>query len=579
MSEVIEKYIEENIFFESDNYKKVFRDAMEFLGVETEEALDSFMSPSLADFNDPHLMKDMDKAVKYLKKAIDSNNRICLFGDYDADGVTSTALFVRVLRELKHNNFFYFIPDRQKDGYGISEENIQKVIKEADLVITADNGIREIDSLHDLSVPVILTDHHDPFVGGEEIKKLHKNGRIIKEGEQLMAIPDVEAIINPKRIDCDYPNESLAGVGVLFKLFQGLYKELGKPQKDLLQFLDLVAAGTVADLVPQFDKKYQDTEVRLMTALGIQMMNENPSVWVQNYKAINQKDTIVFADLGFSLGPNLNAPSRMGSAYPAVTFLIEDDFDLSRELAAKLKDINEERKKLQQRAIEQSKDSIFKTDNVVITILDEEFDSGIAGLVAGYHEGEEKRPSITFCQRVVDGEKILTGSCRSIDGVSIINALTETAKDIGQFRFGGHDQAAGLSLEEEKIDQFKEKIDEKLSVYNIQELSRELDFDLELPISKIEHRIVSFIDQLYVPVTFVSKENTIYSPPMTLRNPDWARVFLEKDGVRYQAMNWKKTKELIDNYQADTESTISVSYQLSFFRDDISISITEFKFD
>src|SRR5690625_306787 len=102
---------------------------MEFLGVETEEALDSFMSPSLADFNDPHLMKDMDKAVKYLKKAIDSNNRICLFGDYDADGVTSTALFVRVLRELKHNNFFYFIPDRQKDGYGISEENIQKVLK------------------------------------------------------------------------------------------------------------------------------------------------------------------------------------------------------------------------------------------------------------------------------------------------------------------------------------------------------------------------------------------------------------------------------------------------------------------
>src|SRR5690625_160522 len=160
---------------------------MEFLGVETEEALDSFMSPSLADFNDPHLMKDMDQAVKYLKKAIDSNNRICLFGDYDADGVTSTALFVRVLRELKHNNFFYFIPDRQKDGYGISEENIQKVIKKADLVITADNGIREIDSLHDLSVPVILTDHHDPFVGGEEIKKLHKNGRSEEHTSELQS--------------------------------------------------------------------------------------------------------------------------------------------------------------------------------------------------------------------------------------------------------------------------------------------------------------------------------------------------------------------------------------------------------
>lgn len=558
-------------------YKEALEKIFIHLGIKDKEAIKSYLKPSLKDFNDPSLMKDMDIALEVISKTIDENGRIILFSDYDADGVTSAALFVKVLRHMGYDNFDYFIPDRQKDGYGVSKKNLEKVSKEADLIITSDTGIREINSIKNNPVPVIVTDHHEPITGEyEDLMKSHPNGVFIKKETTSMVIPDAKAVINPRRIDCDYPNECLAGVGVLYKMFQGLFKKRGLPIMELLVYLDLVAVGTVADLVPQFDAKYQDTENRLITALGLQMMNNDPDTWLKSFKVIHRKQKIEFNDLGFSIGPNLNAASRMGSAYPAVNFLTEEDSELSLELCAGLKDINEDRKRTQREAADSVDFEKDSSRNIVVTVLNEKYDTGVAGLVASELSDKNKSPAIVFCVKEVDGEKLLTGSCRSIDGVSIIDALTKTEKKIGTFRYGGHKQAAGLTIKENDYEDFKEEIIKIMNNVNMDSLRGELSFDIELPLCELDHDVVGLLNSSYVNVKLISRNNIMYSPPTPLKNPKWSRLFLDSRGERYQAMLWKNSEEVAEEYQNNNINSIDIVYQASFFNGNISISINNF---
>lgn len=302
----IETILKEKYKFSTETDIKNFSKIINFIGIK-EKALESFLSPSLKNFHHPFEMKDMEIGVDLLLEMLDSGKKILFYGDYDADGITTTSLFITGLKELGYTNIDWFIPNRHIEGYGVDKRRVETFVKEYDLIVTGDTGIREIETLQSLPIPVIVTDHHEPIIteNESELKKYSPSGKIIKEDKLNMIIPAVEAVINPKRIDCPYKNKCLSGVAVIFKMLQGIYIKKSLPQADLLKHLDLVALGLVADLVPQFDKENQDIEVRLMTALGLQVMNANPKSWLQSLMDISGKETIQYTDLGFFLGPRL----------------------------------------------------------------------------------------------------------------------------------------------------------------------------------------------------------------------------------------------------------------------------------
>lgn len=433
------------------------------MGIESGKAVKTFMNIKEQPFHSPFLIKEMDKAVERIITAVQHNQKIIFHGDYDADGVTTTALFVKGMKHLGVNVDWY-VPHRHKDGYGLHIRNMKRFEEEGyDLLITGDTGIKEMETISKMTMDVIVTDHHEPFVvsNKEDLSQYLTNSQIIEKDGLFMAIPKAIAVVNPKRIDCEYPNESLSGVAVMFKLLEALYLQLGVPTDYLYQQLDLVATGMVADLIEQVDRKNEDLEARKIIVEGLKMINNKQNVWSRLLSTLVTKQDVTITDLGFQFGPHLNAPGRMDSPNIAVEFLIEEDEKKAKKLLKELKKINKQRKEFQKQGTETANVILSNQDpssfsHSVVVKLPSEFHSGIVGLIASQLVQQYVVPVIVMAEKEIDGKLYLTGSCRSIEGISVLEALMETEKEFGEYRYGGHEMAAGCTIEADRFEEFKE---------------------------------------------------------------------------------------------------------------------------
>ena len=394
-------------------------------GIRSADAARAFLHPEEAPFHDPFLMADMEPAVQRIQKAIHCGEPIVVYGDYDVDGMTSTALLLRNIRALG-GNVSYYIPNRFTEGYGINLPALQQIAAGGcGLLVSVDCGIASVQPVEEMRsvMDIVITDHHLP-------------------GSEL---PPALAVVNPHREDCFYPDKDLAGVGVAFKLVQALrQREEKKPWAD---DLDMAALGTVADLVPLIG------ENRKIVQLGLARMAENPCRGIQALIEVSGIDgkKINTGMVGFQLAPRLNAAGRIESARRGVELLLSEDAKEAERIASGLNELNTERRDLEQEILTEAEMMLadFTQDVPAVVVAGEDWNPGVIGIVASRLVEQYYRPSIVLTRQ---GD-VYKGSCRSIHGLHMYHALAACRETLIQF--GGHEMAAGLSLECARLEEFR----------------------------------------------------------------------------------------------------------------------------
>lgn len=395
--------------------------------------LDEFLSHDLPDL-DPYAFPDMDKGAQRIKNAIDNKEKILIFGDYDCDGVTSTALLYLFLREMEAD-VSYYIPSRLKDGYGMNMEVIKKIADDGvNLIITVDNGIssnNEIDFANSLGIDTVITDHHLP-----------------KE-----ELPNAVAVIDPHRIDCNLDFKDFAGVGVVFALTLAITDN--SPEAMLFKYSDLVALGTVADVMPL---KHEN---RSIVWYGLRKINYRASTGVKALLGASgaKFGEITAGTLAFTAAPRINAAGRMGDASRAVEMLISDNYARATEIAVELDDENVIRQKVEQEIYAAAYEIIIKEkyyNNRVIVVAKDGWHEGVLGIAAAKIAETFSKPTILLSRKQIDSA--YKGSARTVGNFNIYNAIDSAAEFL--VRYGGHDKAAGLTVSEENLSDFRNKINE-----------------------------------------------------------------------------------------------------------------------
>jgi single-stranded-DNA-specific exonuclease len=422
-------------------------------GIETYEEAKTFFRPSFEDLHNPFLMKDMDKAVDRIENAIANSENILVYGDYDVDGTTSVALLSSYLK-TKTENVATYIPDRYDEGYGISYKGIDFAHdNDFSLIIALDCGIKaieKVDYAKEKGVDFIICDHHRPG----------------------NTIPDAVAVLDPKREDCEYPYKELCGCGVGFKLVQALALKDGKTIEDLVEYLDLVATAIGADIVPITG------ENRALAYFGLQVINEKPRMGFKTIIQQLKKDKLTNTDVVFIIAPRINAAGRMKHGNHAVTLLTETDFNLAAEYALEIEQFNTDRRETDKKITEEALLQIeeHKEQKRFTTVVyDESWHKGVIGIVASRLIETYYRPTLVFTK---SGDK-LAASARSVSGFDVYNALEACSEHIEQF--GGHKYAAGLTLNEENYEAFKQAFED--------EVSKTIDKSLLIPEIKIDNQI------------------------------------------------------------------------------------------
>lgn len=438
-------------------------------GITTFEEAKHFFRPSLDNLHDPYLMKDMDKAVDRIERAIVNNENILIFGDYDVDGTTSVSLMYAYLITY-YPNITTYIPDRYEEGYGVSYQGIDFASdNEFSLIIALDCGIKAIDKVAYATkkeIDFIICDHHKP---GENI-------------------PKASAVLNPKRKDCSYPYKELCGCGVGFKLIQALALNQGKTIHDLTHYLDLVVTAIAADIVPMTG------ENRILAYYGLQVINSNPRIGIKVLIHQLDKKEISISDVVFIIAPRINAAGRIKHGNYAVSLLIENNFEDALEIAASIEQFNSNRKELDksitQAALYQIIDS-NETENHATVVYDDDWHKGVIGIVASRLIETYYRPTVVFTK---SGEK-LAASVRSVKGFDVYNALEACEEFIEQY--GGHKYAAGLTIEPEKYESFKKKFEEVVKeTIDTKLLTPEIVIDTELDFTEITPKFFRIIKQM-----------------------------------------------------------------------------------
>ena len=411
------------------------------------EETKEFLNPAQTAYHDPFLLKDMDKACARLAKALAAQEKICIYGDYDVDGISSTALLVTVLKNLGMN-VDYYLPDRHSEGYGLHTASLDKLIPRYDLIVTVDCGITAIEEIAYAKdkIDIIITDHHLP----------------------REALPEALAIVNPNQAQCPYPCKNLCGVGVAFKLCQALYQTLHKDPAELEQYLDIVALGTVADIVPLIDenRRFVQKGLNNIRNLGMQELLK-----ICNYET----DTVNTGHIGFGVAPRLNAAGRLTHASNAVELLLTDDKAVAAEKSRYLDAENKKRQDIVEDIFNQAVAMVEKAQtgqDKIIIVVGENWHEGVIGIAASRLQEKYYRPIIIIA--VNDG--IGKASCRSIEGFHMKNALDFCANDF--VVYGGHSMAAGFTIEAAKIAAF---------TAHIKDYAEEnLPEDILTPVCKIE---------------------------------------------------------------------------------------------
>jgi len=436
-------------------------------GISPEES-PAFLEPRLEDLNDPFLMRDMDKAVERIITAMEESQKIMVHGDYDVDGVTSLSLLYRNLTSIGLNVIPY-IPDRFTEGYGLSSQGIEKAKEEGiSLIITVDCGItalEEIEMARKYGIDVIVTDHHEP----------------------RETLPEATAIINPK-VD-DYPFKDLAGVGVAFKLLEALYRKLSLNLNHLYWDLDLVALGTVADIVPLVK------ENRVFVHFGLKILEKSKKAGIKSLKSVTGLNGKVEPwHISFILAPRLNAAGRLNHAIEAFKLLSTRDGLEALQLARELDRTNKERQGIERKILSEAEKMVRRMDldkDWVIVLGSEDWHEGVIGIVASKLVEQYNRPTILLSFTGGIGK----GSGRSIQNFNLFNALLDLEKYL--LSFGGHKMAAGLRLEKENLQDFRQALN-KLAKERLKKeyFEPELYIDGEIRLSDINQDILSVYRKL-----------------------------------------------------------------------------------
>lgn len=441
-------------------------------GITNLEEAKTFFRPDLTNTHHPFLMKDMDKAVERLDDAIKNNEKILIFGDYDVDGTTSVALVYSYLSNY-YPNMGYYIPDRYSEGYGISYQGIDFAAENNyRLIIALDCGIKAIDKVNyanQKGVDFIICDHHQP---GDEI-------------------PNAVAVLDPKRIDCDYPYKELSGCGVGFKLMHAWSIKNQKENTLLLTYLDLLAVSICADIVPITD------ENRIFVHFGLQQINSTPRAGIKamiDVAGLKKEKTLSVMDVVFTIAPRINAAGRLETGNKAVELLIAPTFEEAEEAGKSINILNTDRKdidkQITQEALQLIEDDVFFQEKITTVVFNKDWHKGVVGIVASRLIETHYRPTVVLTES--NGKA--TGSARSVKDFDLYQAIDACSDLLEQF--GGHKYAAGLTLKLENIEAFSERFNEVVRQQIKPEmLIPQISIDDELMLHEINQKLVRVLNQ------------------------------------------------------------------------------------
>lgn len=437
-------------------------------GIRTYEDALRFFRPELSHLHDPFLMKDMDRAVSRIEKALREGQNILVYGDYDVDGTTAVALVSSYLLE-RYPNVATYIPDRYSEGYGVSFAGIDFAHdNDVDLIIALDCGIKAIDKVayaKEKGIDFIICDHHRP-------------------GDQL---PEAVAVLDPKRSDCTYPYDELCGCGIGFKLIQAMEEKAGRPVEGILHYLDLVATAIAADIVPITG------ENRVLTFYGLKVINQKRRPGIRAILNTVKKSELNVTDVVFIIAPRINAAGRMEHGRYAVALLTETDHAKAEEMAGAIERFNTERRTLDQEITKEALVQIRENkeeNRCTSVVFKESWHKGVIGIVASRLTETYYRPTLVFTR---SGDK-LAASARSVRGFDLYDAL-EACKDHLE-QFGGHKYAAGLTLTEDQYEDFKARFEEVVSSTISPEMLRpEIRIDAEIGLEEITPKFMRILKQ------------------------------------------------------------------------------------
>ncbi len=500
-------------------------------GIHSFEDARHFFRPSLADLHDPFLMMDMDKATGRLMKAIESVEKILVFGDYDVDGTTAVTVMYSALTRLGAHCLFY-IPDRYTDGYGFSFSGVDYAREQqCSLIITLDCGVRDgekIDYARRFNIDVIVCDHHQP--------------------EEL---PVAVAVLDPKRPDCNYPFKGLSGCGVGFKLLQGIMRLRQASEESLYDYLDLLTISIGADIVPLID------ENRIFAYHGLKKLEEHkrPGIAAMLENAGFQKEKLSITDVVFVLAPRINAAGRILNGNQAVSLLLSETKEEAASLSPALEENNKTRKSLDKEitaeALLQLEKDEFYFDSFTSVVASPTWHKGVVGIVASRLVEAHYKPAIVL---VDDGEK-MSGSARSIAGIDLFAVLGECSELLLQF--GGHTMAAGLSLKSSNFQKFRERFDQAVrkelkDIRPIQEITYDSEMQLDEITAQFYRRLNQFAPfgpENMKPVFLVRNlQNAKYTKPVGEGDAHIKLHVYQKDngsksieGIGFDLGHWAKT--------------------------------------
>lgn len=444
-----------------------------------EEAIEEYLHGDRSSLHDPGKMKDMGRAVAILQEKIQKKKKIRIIGDYDIDGIQSVYILYSALRSCGAQ-VDYAIPDRITDGYGVNERLVRKAAEDGvDAILTCDNGIaaaKELSLAKELGMAVIITDHHEiPYEEGAD-------------GEKIFHIPAADAVVNPKQPDCPYPFKELCGAAVAFKLVQALYEKSGLPPEEAWAYLENAAFATVGDVMPLTG------ENRIIVKEGLKALNQTRNFGIRALAARNQIELgkIKAYHIGFVLGPCLNASGRLDTAKRALDMLLAENEYIAAEYAGDLYDLNVSRKEMTeqgvQKAVELVEQGSLKEDKVLVIYLPDCHES-LAGIIAGRIRERYHRP-VFLLTKSEDGVK---GSGRSIESYSMYEEMTK-CKELFT-KFGGHPMAAGLSLPEQNVEVFRQKLNENTALTE-EDLRGKIVIDVPMPLDYISKPLVEELNIL-----------------------------------------------------------------------------------
>lgn len=439
-------------------------------GVNTAEEAHAFFTPTLNMLHDPFLMKDMDKAVERLEKAIDNEEKVMIYGDYDVDGTTAVALLYKYLKN-KCNKAEYYIPDRYTEGYGVSILAMDYAARNnITLIIVTDCGVKAVEKVRyakSKGIDIIICDHHTP-------------------GDEL---PDAVAVLDPQRKDCNYPYRWLSGCGVSFKLAQAYSMKHNLPMSELYKLLDLVCVSVASDIVPITG------ENRILAHFGLLQLNKMPSLGLKTILKFSGIDKdLTINDIVFRIGPKINAAGRVESGNKSVELLIADDELKAIEVAGSINNFNDQRKKLDhditEEALEHINQAIYDQSQKATVLYNPNWHKGVIGIVASRLTEYYYRPTVIL----TESNGLATGSARSVEGFDLYYAISQCSEYLENY--GGHKYAAGLTLKLENIEPFKTKFQKIVSETITEDmLTPQINIDAQIKLNDITPDLYTMIQK------------------------------------------------------------------------------------